>query len=105
MNIEEAKEILNEAVISEPSIQGYIYISAEDINQAIDILLNALEEKENKITMLNKLLEEQKNTINQRDFTDILLNKVGKKIILGKNNVAENQIWQIFYFTIYYFRN
>ncbi len=92
MNIEEAKEILNEAVISEPSIQGYIYISAEDINQAIDILLNALEEKENKITMLNKLLEEQKNTINQRDFTDILLNKVGKKIILGKNNVAENQI-------------
>lgn len=92
MNIEEAKEILNEAVITEPSIQGYIYISAEDINQAIDILLNALEEKENKITMLNKLLEEQKNTINQRDFTDILLNKVGKKIILGKNNVAENQI-------------
>ena len=92
MNIEEAKEILNEAVISEPSIQGYIYISAEDINQAIDILLNALEEKENKITMLNKLLEEQKNTINQRDFTDILLNKVGKKIILRKNNVAENQI-------------
>ena len=92
MNIEEAKEILNEAVISEPSIQGYIYISAEDINQAKDILLNALEEKENKITMLNKLLEEQKNTINQRDFTDILLNKVGKKIILGKNNVAENQI-------------
>lgn len=105
MNIEEAKEILNEAVISEPSIQGYIYISAEDINQAIDILLNALEEKENKITMLNKLLEEQKNTINQRDFTDILLNKVGKKIILRKNNIAENQIWQIFYFTIYYFRN
>ncbi len=92
MNIEEAKEILNEAVISEPSIQGYIYISAEDINQAIDILLNALEEKENKITMLNKLLEEQKNTINQRDFTDILLNKVGKKIILRKNNIAENQI-------------
>ena len=92
LNIEEAKEILNEAVIVEPSIQGYIYISAEDINQAIDILLNALEEKENKITMLNKLLEEQKNTINQRDFTDILLNKVGKKIILGKNNVAENQI-------------
>lgn len=92
MNIEEAKEILNEAVITEPSIQGYIYISAEDINQAIDILLNALEEKENKITMLNKLLEEQKNTITQRDFTDILLNKVGKKIILGKNNVAENQI-------------
>ena len=79
MNIEEAKEILNEAVISEPSIQGYIYISAEDINQAIDILLNALEEKENKITMLNKLLEEQKNTINQRDFTDILLNKVREK--------------------------
>ena len=92
MNIEEAKEILNEAVITEPSIQGYIYISAEDINQAIDILLNALEEKENKITMLNKLLEEQKNTINQRDFTDILLNKVGKKIILRKNNIAENQI-------------
>ena len=92
MNIEEAKEILNEAVIIEPSIQGYIYISAEDINQAIDILLNALEEKENKIIMLNKLIEEQKNTINERDFTDILFNKVGKKIILGKNNIAENQI-------------
>lgn len=92
MNIEEAKEILNEAVIIEPSIQGYIYISAEDINQAIDILLNALEEKENKIIMLNKLIEEQKNTLNERDFTDILFNKVGKKIILGKNNIAENQI-------------
>ena len=92
LNIEEAKEILNEIIITEPSIRGYIYISAEDINKAIDILLKTLEEKENKITILNKLLEEQKNTINQRDFADILLDKVSQKIILGKNNIAENQI-------------
>lgn len=92
MDIEEAKEILNEAVISEPSIKSYLYISAEEINQAIGTLLKTLEEKENKIVMLNELLEEQKNKANQRGFADTLLHKVGKKMILGKNNIIENQI-------------
>ena len=35
MSIEEATEILNNAVITEPSIKSYTYISAEEINLAL----------------------------------------------------------------------
>ena len=45
MSIEEAEYILSEAVISEPSIKSYTYISAEEINNAIS---RVLEENENE---------------------------------------------------------
>ena len=46
MSIEEATEILNNAVITEPSIKSYTYISAEEINLAIQKLMIELEEKQ-----------------------------------------------------------
>lgn len=57
MSIEEATEILNNAVITEPSIKSYIYISAEEINSAIEKLISELENKEQEI----KKLKEDKN--------------------------------------------
>lgn len=57
MSIEEATEILNNAVITEPSIKSYIYISAEEINSAIEKLISELENKEQEI----KKLKENKN--------------------------------------------
>ena len=52
MSIEEAKEILNEAVITEPSVKSYNYISADEINLAIEKVINELENKENRIKEL-----------------------------------------------------
>ena len=54
MSIEEATEILNNAVIIEPSIKSYTYISAEEINLAIQKLMIELEEKQQEIKKLKK---------------------------------------------------
>ena len=54
MSIEEAKEILNEAVITEPSIKSYNYISAEKINEAIEKIIIEFEKKEKEIKMLKE---------------------------------------------------
>ena len=65
MSIEEATEILNNAVITEPSIKSYIYISAEEINSAIEKLISELENKEQEI----KKLKEDKNKNQKRIYT------------------------------------
>ena len=65
MSIEEATEILNNAVITEPSIKSYIYISAEEINSAIEKLISELENKEQEI----KKLKEDKNKNKKRIYT------------------------------------
>ena len=54
MTTEEAFQILNEAVITEPSIKSYNYISADDINEAIQQLMLELERKEATINSLKK---------------------------------------------------
>lgn len=60
MSIEEAESILNEAVISEPSIKSYTYISAEEINQAIEKLLEERLREQKRIKELeNKIIEER----------------------------------------------
>lgn len=65
MSIDEATEILNNAVITEPSIKSYIYISAEEINSAIEKLISELENKEQEI----KKLREDKNKNQKRIYT------------------------------------
>ena len=60
MSIEEAEIILNEAVISEPSINGYTYISAEEINQAIDKMLEERLRAEKRIRELESIVLEQR---------------------------------------------
>lgn len=82
MGVEEATEILGEAVITEPSIKSYVYISAGEINQAIAIVLQELERKEEKIRELNQLL-----ITNEKSRTTIatgLLEKLGKTRLLEK---------------------
>jgi len=54
MSIEEAKEILNEAVITEPSIKSYNYISADEINMAIEKVIIEIEKKEQELKELKK---------------------------------------------------
>ena len=60
MSIEEAEIILNEAVLSEPSINGYTYISAEEINQAIDKMLEERLREEKRIKELESIVLEQR---------------------------------------------
>ena len=81
MNIEEAYSILNEIVITEPCIHSSMYISAENINSAIQTLLSELYKKDEKIKELKKLalgtkLQQHKqiysNTLNQLHETLIL---------------------------------
>lgn len=66
MSIEEATEILNNAVTTEPSIKSYTYISAEEINLAIQKLMIELEEKQQEI---KKLKKEKNNIKKQKVYT------------------------------------
>lgn len=59
MNIEKAKEILNEVVITEPSIKSYNYISANEINMAIERIIIEIEKKDKE---LKKIKEEKSKT-------------------------------------------
>ena len=61
MSIEEAENILNEAVITEPSISSYTYISAEEINEAIDKMLEENLKSQNRIKELEYKIIEEKN--------------------------------------------
>lgn len=63
MSIEEAENILNEAVITEPSISSYTYISAEEINKAINKILEEKIKNQNRIKELEYEILEQKNKL------------------------------------------
>lgn len=58
MSIEEAEFILNNAVIEQPSISSYTYISTEEINIAIERLLEELILKRQEVELLQKELSE-----------------------------------------------
>lgn len=63
MSIEEAENILNEAVITEPSISSYTYISADEINEAINKILEEKLKSQNKIKELEAQIIEQNNKL------------------------------------------
>lgn len=63
MSIEEAENILNEAVITEPSISSYTYISADEINEAINKILEEKLKSQNRIKELENQILEQKNKL------------------------------------------
>lgn len=82
MRIEEAEFILNETIISEPSVKGYIYISAEEINEAINKML------EDRIREKKKIQELENTIISQRNrYEDIIKEK---DIELEKNLSKKN---------------
>lgn len=60
MSIEEAKAILNEIVITEPSIKSYNYVSAEEINLAIEKIMLEIDKKEQEIKSLRELKRKTK---------------------------------------------
>ena len=72
MKLEKAKEILNEVVVTQPCIESYNYISAEDINQSIEVLLYELEKKEQELKNLdfrkNKEIIDYKREICRKDI-------------------------------------
>ncbi len=84
MSIEEAEDILNEAVISEPSIKSYNYISAEEINTAINRILEEcmnerikIKELEVEIAKERSKLEEiikEKNIEKERNAPQLIKN-------------------------------
>lgn len=65
MSIEEAEDILNEAVISEPSIKSYTYISAEEINTAINKILEECMNERIKIKELEVEIAEERNKLEE----------------------------------------
>lgn len=81
MSIEEAEDILNEAVISEPSIKSYTYISAEEINTAINRILEECMNERVKIKELEVEIEKERNKL--------------EEIIKEKNNEKERNTPQI----------
>lgn len=81
MSIEEAEDILNEAVISEPSIKSYTYISAEEINIAINKILEECMNERVKIKELEVEIEQERNKL--------------EEIIKEKNNEKERNTPQI----------
>lgn len=68
MSIEEAEDILNEAVIEHPSVSSYTYISAEEIKRAINKML------EERIKDEKKIKELEENIIQERNqFKEIII--------------------------------
>lgn len=60
MNIKEAEYILNEVVIDYPSVRSYNYISAEEINTAIEKVLEEMSKERMQIKQLEKEIKEEK---------------------------------------------
>ena len=83
MSIEEAEYILNEAVISEPSIKSYTYISAEEINNAISRVLEEKENEKNKIKELEYEIAINKKTIQELTKNENIDREKNTPIILG----------------------
>ena len=88
MSIEEAENILNEAVITEPSISSYTYISADEINEAINKILEEKFKSQNRIKELENQILEQKNK-----FEKIIIEKeinAGRYPVQTKKNKRIN---------------
>lgn len=58
MNLEEANFILNQLTIAEPCINSCIYISVEQVDEAIYVVNKELERRKQKIMELEQELDE-----------------------------------------------
>ena len=86
MSIEEAEYILNEAVISQPSISSYTYISAEEINTAINTVL------ESRYIEKEKIKELENNYIKEINRLNNIINEKDDEIEKYKNLSKEKRI-------------
>ena len=81
MKLEKAKEILSEIVITESCIESYNYISANEINQSIQVLLYEIEKKEEELRTFD--LRKNKEIINyKREICrkDIIISNIIDKL-------------------------
>ena len=71
MDLEEANFILNQLTISQPCISGYMCITADQIDEAVEVINTELEQKNLKIKQLEKELNkrEKKENIIKYDKT------------------------------------
>ena len=90
MKLEEAKEILNDVVITQPSIAGYEYIEAIQINEAIQTVLKEVYLKEKEI----KVVKRQK----EKEIIEY------KKEICRKDIILENMLEKIHRYSGSYFQ-
>ena len=86
MSIEEAEYILTEAVIEHPSINSYTYISSEEINIAINKILEEKLKNENKIRELESQIIEEKKKL-EKIIIEYKLDKIKKTINISKNKI------------------
>ena len=86
MSIEEAEYILNEAVIIQPSISSYTYISAEEINTAINTLL------ESRYIEKEEIKELENNYIKEINRLNNIINEKDEEIEKYKNLSKEKRI-------------
>ena len=92
MSIEEAEYILNEAVINQPSINSYTYISAEEINLAIDKILEERVANKNKIKELEKQIIEERIKLEIIKEKEIEKYKYPDKVETKNNAILKNII-------------
>lgn len=83
MNIKDAEYILNEVVIDYPSVRSYNYISAEEINTAIEIVLEEIS-KERRII---KQLEE--DVINEKIKIEEIIRENETKDLKNNNYIIK----------------
>ena len=88
MSIEEAENILNEAVITEPSISSYTYISAEEINEAINKIL----EEKNK---LEKLIVEKEINVEKYPVQTKNNKRINIKRIIKYFKKVVPALWEV----------
>ena len=63
MKLEDAEYILNEMVIDSPSIKSNVYISAEEMNEAIQTVSLELEKKNMELSKLKKIIMQKDKLI------------------------------------------
>jgi len=89
MTLEEAEYILSEVVIEEASVMSYNYISASEINEAINKILENKIKEEKKIKELEEIV-----LIQRKEIKTILNNKykvknrapqIFKRLCVSKN--------------------
>lgn len=83
MNIKEAENILNEVVIDYPSVRSYNYISAEEINIAIEKVLEEISKERMQIKQLEKEIKEEKTK-----FEEIIRKKEMEELENKKSKIS-----------------
>ena len=84
MDLEEANFILNQLSISQPCINGYMCITADQIDEAVDVINKELELKNFRI----KQLEKELNKVNNNKKNNTYDEKLKKYFDISKTQLA-----------------